>query len=86
MSTLQRYCPTYVGVFGSHARGDQGSDSDLDLLVELGTEVDLLELIGIEQELSEMLGMKVDLVTTRAVDPKLQPFIQKDLVRIDNGT
>jgi hypothetical protein len=85
MSKLQRYRPTFVGVFGSRARGEQRVDSDLDLLVELGAEVDLLELIGIEEELSETLGLKVDLVTTRALDAKLRAFVEKDVVRIDRA-
>lgn len=83
LTILAPYRPKLVGIFGSRARGEQRTDSDLDLLVELGVEVDLLELVGIEQDLSEALGLKVDLVTTRAVDPKLEPYVRKDLVRID---
>jgi uncharacterized protein len=80
---LAPYQPRLVAVFGSRARGEAHAESDLDLLVDLGVEVDLLELIGIEQELSEQLGIQVDLVTNRAVDPKMRPFIMKDLITID---
>jgi predicted nucleotidyltransferase len=84
-TVLAPYGPLRIAVFGSRARGDQRSDSDLDLLVDLQVEVDMLDLVGIEQELGERLGMKVDLVTERAVDAKLKPFVLKDMVRIDSA-
>lgn len=80
---LAPYAPLSIALFGSRARGDQRPDSDLDLLVDLQTQPDFLDLVGLEQTLSERLGMPVDLVTDRSVDPKLRPFIQRDLVRID---
>jgi predicted nucleotidyltransferase len=51
--------------------------------VDLSAQVDFLELVGLEQTLSERLGIPVDLVSERSVDPKLRPFILRDLVRID---
>ncbi|MBK8341513.1 MAG: nucleotidyltransferase domain-containing protein [Flavobacteriales bacterium] len=80
---LAPYDPKLIAVFGSRARGDQRNDSDLDLLVDLTVPVDFLELVGIQQSLTEKLGMPVDLVSDRAVDPKLRPYIQRDMVRID---
>jgi len=74
--------PTYVGVFGSYARGEQHANSDLDILIDPRHDVDLLELIGVEQELSELLGLKVDLVTTRSLKPSLKPYVHADLIQI----
>jgi len=74
--------PSFVGVFGSYARGDEDERSDLDLLIDTEQRVDLLTLIGIEQELSDALGLKVDLVTVRSLNPSIQHYIKKDLVRI----
>ena len=81
--TLAPFRPRLIAVFGSRARGDHHAGSDLDLLVDLSVPVDFLELVGIEQELSEKLGFAVDLVTDRAVNPRLRPFITRDLVHID---
>ena len=81
-SIVNKINPTFVGVFGSFARGEQNEKSDLDILIDFQTKVDLLELIGMEQELTEILGIKVDLVTMRSLSQHIKPFIEVDLKRI----
>lgn len=77
-----RYNPTLIGIFGSYARNEQLTDSDLDILIDFDKTVDLLQLIGLEQELSEVLGVKVDLVTVRSLNDRLKPHVEKELIRI----
>ncbi|MBK7870931.1 MAG: nucleotidyltransferase family protein [Saprospiraceae bacterium] len=79
---LAPFEPEEIGVFGSYARGDQHSDSDLDILVTFGKRLTLLDLVGLEIELSERLGIKVDLVTRKALSPLILPFVEKDLKMI----
>ncbi|MBS1557977.1 MAG: nucleotidyltransferase family protein [Bacteroidetes bacterium] len=76
---LAPYKSFRVWIFGSYARGENGPDSDLDLLVKLGKSINLLDLIGIEQELSEALGVKVDLVTEGSLDPLVKPYVDLDI-------
>ena len=76
---LNPYGPERIGIFGSYARNEENSESDLDILVSLSKSVNLLQLIGIEQELSEKLGIKVDLITERSVNPKMKKYIDQDL-------
>ncbi len=78
----RRLRPSFVGIFGSYARGEQHAGSDLDILINPQQDVDLLEIIGVEQELSELLGLKVDLITTRSLKAALKPHIEADLIRI----
>lgn len=49
-----------VRVFGSVARGDDGTTSDIDLLVDFPPGTSLLTVIGLEQALRDLLGIPVD--------------------------
>ncbi len=62
-------------IFGSAARGDEGPDSDIDLLIEFRDRKGLLALVGLEIELSEALGRKVDLVTEASLSPYIRDRI-----------
>ena len=61
---LQRYQAANPRIFGSVARGDATSGSDIDLLVDLmpGGGNELLRVAGIAEELTELLGIPVDVV------------------------
>ena len=72
-----RYGVTKLGVFGSVARNEATSDSDVDIVVE--TQVpDLLMMVNLKEDLEQLLQRKVDLVRYRV---RMNPFLKK---RIDN--
>jgi len=52
-----------VRVFGSVARGEDGEDSDIDLLVEMDEGRSLLDLIGFALGVEGVTGRRVDVVT-----------------------
>ena len=60
----RRYRIQKIGIFGSSARGDMNSESDIDVVVVLEKQ-DLFNLIGIKQDLEEQLGVPVDVVSYR---------------------
>jgi uncharacterized protein len=66
-------------VFGSVARGEDDEKSDLDLLVDPLPEASYFDLAGMQIELEGLLGVPVDLVTPRAIKPRLAPGIARDL-------
>ncbi len=68
-----------IGVFGSYARNEERTDSDLDLMVWFKDQKSLLGMIRIERELSELLGVKIDLLTEQAVSPYLIDRIKQEL-------
>lgn len=66
---------TSVRLFGSRARGDSSPRSDIDLLVTLEDGRSLLDLVAIKQDLEDLLGTRVDVVTERALSPRIRPQI-----------
>ena len=69
----------FVALFGSYARGEERSDSDIDVLVNFSVPVSLFDHSGIEIDLEKKTGRKIDLVTRRALSKYVQPFVQKDM-------
>jgi predicted nucleotidyltransferase len=79
VSILSKYGVQKIGLFGSYARGEERTDSDLDVLVEFEKRKSLLTLVRIERELSEHIGVKVDLLTEQAISPYMVERIKADL-------
>lgn len=71
-----------VGIFGSYVRGEQKSESDLDVLVEFEEPISLLKLVSLENYLSDLLGVKVDLVPKADLRPELRSRILSEEVTV----
>ena len=71
-----------ASVFGSVARGDDRPESDVDFLVELEPGRTLLDLSGLRLDLMDRLDRDVDVVTYRALHPKLRDQILAEQVPI----
>ena len=79
----EKYSVSYLGVFGSYVRGEQTSDSDLDLLVEFYEKPGLFEYIELECYLSDLLGIKVDLVTRTGLKPNIGKRVLNEVVSVE---
>jgi predicted nucleotidyltransferase len=69
-----------VRVFGSQARGEPGPASDIDLLVDFEPGRSLFDLIDLKEALETRLGCQVDIVTERALNPRLSDAILQEAV------
>ena len=69
-------------VFGSLARDEYTSDSDVDLLIEMDKDKSLLDFIALKNKLEEMLEKQVDLVEYKAIKPRLKAKILKEQISI----
>jgi len=71
-------------LFGSYARGENGPDSDIDILVtfDKGARVSLFDHLGMIYELQDLLGKEVDLVTEGTLLPYIAKAAEKDKVLI----
>ena len=56
----EKYHVEQIYLFGSYARGEAGTDSDLDFLVYGGEAFKLTMIFALAEELREVLGKKVD--------------------------
>jgi hypothetical protein len=77
----EKYGVTGVGVFGSYVRGEQGPDSDIDILIELTDppRISLLDLVGLEDYLGELLGVKVQTAIKKDLKARLRPYILQEV-------
>jgi hypothetical protein len=73
----ERFGVSYLGVFGSWARGEQTPDSDLDLLVDFDGVPPGWGEIDLELKLQQRLGVAVDLVPRS----RLKPFVGARILR-----
>ncbi len=69
-----------VYLFGSYARGDAHTDSDVDLKVDKGNLRSLFQLAGFRLDVEDALNLPVDLVTSDASDRRFLENIEKDEV------
>lgn len=69
-------------VFGSVARGEEGPDSDVDLLADLPAGMSLLGLGRLEAELEAILGTRVDLIPAADLKPGVRERIERDVVAL----
>ena len=81
-----RYRVTRLALFGSTARNtarnNARSDSDIDILVALDGPATSERYFGVQFYLEDLFGCKIDLVTEKALRAELQPFIEKEAVRV----
>jgi predicted nucleotidyltransferase len=70
-----------LAVFGSFARGEQGENSDIDILVEVDPSIGL-RFVDLADELEKRLALKVDLVSRRPISPRNWEVLQKELIDV----
>ncbi len=73
-----RHGTRHVRVFGSVARGQAESDSDIDFLVRLEPGFTLLGHAALVRELEALLGRKVDVVSDRGLRPRIRDRVLQE--------
>jgi predicted nucleotidyltransferase len=80
---LQRHAVKHASIFGSYARGEAKSDSDIDLLIEYKSDdKSLFDLVDLKSELEEALGQKVDIITYNSIYWRLRNKILSEQIVI----
>ena len=71
-----------AALFGSVVRGDDTSESDIDILVSMPKKSSLFDLSGLRLDLVEALGTDVDVITYDSIKPRLKESILSSQIRI----
>jgi predicted nucleotidyltransferase len=81
---LRRFGVAHAAVFGSVARGEDGADSDIDVLVELDRErpIGVFEYARLKIYIGEILNRASDVVNRRTLKPLLRDNILRDAVDV----
>ena len=77
-SLTSKYGVKNLAIFGSVSRGDDTSDSDVDILVEFEKPIGI-QFVDLAIELEKILKKRVDLVSRNAIKPKYFSQIKSEL-------
>jgi len=69
-----------MGIFGSIVRGEGKETSDVDILVEFKEPIGFFKFLELEEYLSDIIGRKVDLVSKKALKPRIGKHILREVV------
>ena len=79
---VDRYHVSSIAIFGSYVRGEEKTESDLDILVSFSDSPDLFDLASLNIFLENELGIKVDLVPDMNLKPKIAQSIYAEKIDI----
>lgn len=82
--TLRKLGINRAGIFGSVVRGEDGPESDVDILLELQPDhhLTLLSMVELEDDLSTKLDKKVDLVVGSSMKPLIKERAYREVVYV----
>lgn len=82
LPALKREFPLHrLALFGSVARDEAASGSDVDILAEVDPSIGL-DFVTLAERLQELTGHKIDLVSRRAIKPLLWKHIEAELIDV----
>ncbi|HEC40994.1 hypothetical protein LCGC14_0718310 [marine sediment metagenome] len=70
-----------IGVFGSYIKGKEGTESDIDILVEFDGPIGW-DFIELNEFLENILNKKVDLVSIKALKSQLKDNILNEVIYV----
>lgn len=82
LTIIKSYGVTSLALFGSFARDEAKTSSDLDLLVEFQGKVTFDQYMDLKFFLEDNLGLSVDLVTKKMLKPQIINSVEKDAIYV----
>jgi len=79
---LEAFGVKSLRLFGSVARGEASSESDVDLLVSFLRTPTYSGYMKLRIFLEDLLGMKVDLITESGLRERVRSSVERDAIRV----
>lgn len=79
---VRRYGITQLALFGSTARDESRSDSDIDIIVAFDGPATSKKYFGVQFFLEDELKSPVDLITDKAMRKELRPYIEREAINV----
>jgi Predicted nucleotidyltransferases len=79
---LEEHSVAKAEIFGSYARNEENSESDIDIIVELEDGKTLADMAKLKKELEKELHRDIDILTYDSVHPKIREKIFSEAVEI----
>ena len=76
----ERFKVKEIGIFGSLVRGEKKRKSDVDMLVEFYKPIGFFKFLELEEYLEKIVGRKVDLVSKKALKPRIGKYILDEVI------
>jgi len=78
----ERFGLEWLGLFGSAARDQLSTESDVDILVKFAGPPRWDSYVSLRAALEELVGRRVDLVTETGLKPRARASVERDLIRV----
>jgi predicted nucleotidyltransferase len=78
----ERYRVSRLALFGSAARGELHTDSDIGILVEFDGGTTFDRYFDLQAYLEVVFGRHIDLVTEKGLKARARRHVEKDLIRV----
>ncbi len=80
---MDKYGVVKIGLFGSYARGDNNTDSDIDLAVEIEKgKKNIHNFLALKRELESVFNTGVDLGIESTLKPTVRADIEREIIYV----
>jgi hypothetical protein len=80
LAAARRHGVRNIRIFGSVARGEDDSESDIDFLVDMEPGRSILDHASLLIELQQLLGRKVDVISERGIKNRIRERVLREAI------